>query len=160
VTCRSWIAVLALALIGVASPAAAQGELVIVKEGTKQYHRPGCPVIRDGRDVMAMTRAQAESRGYKAHPACDPFNPAATTPPAATPGSSPAPRDKPAAPVFVYVSPNDNTYHRESCRKLGTERRKVTLEQAATTRHWPCPVCKPPIRKKGEPIVPPRFPRG
>jgi hypothetical protein len=145
-------------LLAAAPLMSAQGELVIVKEGAKEYHRPACPVIRDGKDVMAMTRAQAESRGYKAHAACDPADPAATAGTAAP--STSAPRGKPPVPVFVYVSPGDTKYHRETCRKLGAERRKLTVEEAATTRHWPCPVCKPPIRKKGEPIVPPRLPRG
>jgi hypothetical protein len=36
-----------------------QSEMVIVKEGTKEYHRAGCEVIRDGKGVLAMTRAQA-----------------------------------------------------------------------------------------------------
>lgn len=153
------MAVLAVALSALPAPTVAQSELVIVKEGTTEYHRPSCPVIRDGRGVLAMTRAQAEARGYKAHPGCDPANPAATT--EATAGSPAVPRARPpASSVFVYVSPGDNKYHRDDCRKLAPDRRKVTVEEAATTRHWPCPVCKPPIRKKGEPAVLPRFPRG
>jgi hypothetical protein len=148
---KSSMLVLVLAMLGVAL-AASQSELVIVKDGTKEYHRPSCAVVRDGRDVLAMTRAQAESRGFKPHAACDPSNPAAAT--------TVAPRGKPPAPVFVYVSPGDNKYHKDTCRKLAADRRKVTVEEAATTKHWPCPVCRPPIRKKGEPIVPPRSPRG
>ncbi len=154
----SLIVVLVLALAPLAAPAAAQSELVIVKEGTKEYHRPACPVVRDGRDVLAMTRAQAESRGFKPHPACDPYNPAATNTPAR--GSAATAPAKPAAPVFVYVSPGDTRYHRENCRMLSADRRKVRVEEAATSKHWPCPVCKPPIRKRGEPSVPLRVPRG
>lgn len=158
--CRSRTAVLALALIVLTARALAQSELVIVKEGTTEYHRPGCSVIRDGRGVIAMTRAQAESRGYKAHASCDPANPASPPQTEPEPGPSGTPRARAAAPVFVYVAPGDNKYHRETCRKLTAERRKVTVEEAATSKHWPCPVCKPPIRKKGEAALPPRFPRG
>ncbi len=147
-----------LALLGVARAASAQSELVIVKDGTKEYHRPSCAVVRDGRDVLAMTRAQAESRGFTPHAACDPSNPAASS--TMEGGSAGTARGKPPAPVFVYVSPGDTKYHRDTCRKLAAERRKVTVEEAATTKHWPCPVCRPPIRKKGEPIVPPRSRRG
>ena len=63
----------ALAFLVVSAPAAsAQSELVIYKEGTGLYHRPGCPVLKDATNVMAMTRAQAEARGHKAHADCDP----------------------------------------------------------------------------------------
>jgi hypothetical protein len=126
---------------------AGQSELVIAKEGTGHYHRPGCPVIRDGKGVIAMTRGQAEARGYKQHPACDP----ATSPP---PGDSSAPAGKPkvAAPVFVYVD-DGKYYHRQECRNLAKNSKKVALEEAGK-KLWPCPVCRPPVRKKGdEPAV-------
>src|SRR5690349_7939245 len=84
-----------------------QSELVIVKEGTTVYHRPGCPVIRDGGEVMAMTRAQAEARKYTAHPDCDPSNPKA-----------PAPKAAPPPPVTVYVVDGSKYYHRKDCKKL------------------------------------------
>jgi hypothetical protein len=136
---------------------AAQSELVIVKENTREYHRPACPVVRDGKNVVAMTRAQAEARGFKPHPACDPaVNP---RPP------QPAPRGKsstepPPAPVPVYIAPGDNTYHRETCRKLAADRRRVTLDEAAK-QHWPCALCRPPIRKRiNPPAVPTRDGRG
>ena len=38
-------------------------KLVIVKEGTKEYHRPWCPVIRDGAGVLALSVGQAEAPG-------------------------------------------------------------------------------------------------
>lgn len=55
-----------------AAIAIAQSELVIHKEGSTQYHRPGCEVIGNGKDVLALTRAQAEARGDKPHSGCDP----------------------------------------------------------------------------------------
>ena len=158
-TARIGPVVIVIALAAGAAPAAAQSELVIVRERAKEYHRPACPVVRDGRDVLAMTRAQAEARGFKPHEACDPFNRAPAEGAAGGPAVA-APRAKAPAPVFVYLSPGDTRYHRESCVRLAADRRKVTVDEAATSKHWPCPVCKPPIRKKGEPAVPPRFPRG
>jgi hypothetical protein len=124
---------------------AAQSELVIVREGQQFYHRPGCSVVRDGKDVLAMSRAQAEARGYKSHPACDP----AVAPPDS------AQRDgKPAAPQPpVYTDASGKYYHRADCRKLAKPPRKLTLDEAATSKLWPCPVCRPPIRKRAnEPI--------
>jgi methylphosphotriester-DNA--protein-cysteine methyltransferase len=150
-----------LCFLFAALSAAAQSELVIVKEATKQYHRPACPAIRDGRGVVAMSRAQAEARGYKAHESCDPANGAAAEEIQPAPASPQAkPPAKPPAPVYVFVSPGDNRYHRENCRVLAADRTKVTVEQAAASRHWPCRVCKPPIRMRVEPAVPLRFPRG
>ena len=50
----------ALAFLVAAAPAeAGQSELVIYKEGTGLYHRPGCPLLKDATDLMAMTRAQS-----------------------------------------------------------------------------------------------------
>ena len=54
------VLIAALAFLVAAAPAeAGQSELVIYKEGTGFYHRPGCPALKDTTDVMAMTRAQA-----------------------------------------------------------------------------------------------------
>ncbi len=101
----------ALAFLVAAAPAeAAQSELVIYKEGTGLYHRPGCPVLKDATDVMAvgMTRAQAEARGHKPHADCDPDQ----KKPEGAPAQSPPP-----ASVTVYL--NDNRYyHRKDCPKL------------------------------------------
>jgi hypothetical protein len=112
-------------------------ELVILKEGSGLYHRPGCPIVRDGAGVLAMTRAQAESREYKPHPDCDPANPKA-----------PAPRPVPPPPVTVYVD-GSKYYHRKDCRKLtGAANVKAeSLETIGKTR-WPCPECKPPVRQR------------
>src|SRR5688500_4717261 len=71
--------------------ASAQSELVIYKEGTSLYHRAGCEVIRDMKGVVAMTRAQAEARGYRAHADCAPA--------AARPGAPPGPAAAPADPA-------------------------------------------------------------
>jgi hypothetical protein len=108
----------------------AEGEYVLVKQGTKEYHRPGCEVVRDTTKVVAMTRGEAESRGYKPHPACDPANAKAAKP----------------AVQYVFVEPGGKLYHRETCSKLGKKRERMTLDEAGK-KYWPCSVCKPPIRK-------------
>ena len=107
-------------------------EYVLVKQGAKEYHRPGCEVVRDTKNVVAMTRAEAESRGLKPHAACDP---------------SKARSDKPAV-RYVFVEPGDKRYHRETCAMLGKTRERITLDEAAKRKYWPCPVCKPPVRKR------------
>lgn len=111
-------------------------ELVIVIEGTSEYHRPSCARIQGRSDVLAMQRGQAESRGFRAHGDCDP----AKVPP-------------PPKAVMVTVDEGGKYYHRDKCEKLGTSPRRVTLEDASK-KHWPCPSCKPPIRarKKGSVI--------
>lgn len=105
-------------------------EYVLVKQGSKEYHRPGCEVVRDTKHVVAMTRGEAESRGLKPHAACDPANGSAK-----------------AAVQYVFVEPGDQRYHRETCSKLGKARQRITLDEAAKRKYWPCPVCKPPVRK-------------
>jgi len=107
-------------------------EYVLVKQGSKEYHRPGCEVVRDTKNVVAMTRAEAESRGLKPHAACDPSQ-----------ASSRA-----AAAQYVFVAPGDKRYHRETCPKLGKTRERITLDAAAAKKYWPCSVCKPPVRKR------------
>jgi hypothetical protein len=114
-------------------PLFTQTEYVIVQPGASVYHRPDCEVVRDAKDVVAMTRAQAEARGLKPHPACDPANDTRKSAPAV---------------VYVYVRPGGTHYHREQCDKVGKAPTKMKLDEAAQ-KFWPCPVCKPPIRKRG-----------
>jgi hypothetical protein len=128
---------LAPALLLLNTTGLTQSELVIYKEGTTFYHRPSCPVILAGDGVVAMTRAQAEARGHKPHPDCDPGNP-----------KPPAPRTAPPPPVTVYVD-GPKYYHRKDCSKLTDARgaKAMSLDIAGKT-HWPCPACRPPIRQR------------
>lgn len=121
----------------------AQGELVIVKERTGLYHRAGCAAIRDATDVLAMGVGQAEARGFKAHADCDPSK---AQPSPATP-RPPASSAKPAT-VFVFVDTMGKLYHREACRRLGKDQKRIMLDAATAKRYWPCGVCKPPIRPR------------
>ena len=125
----------------------AQGELVIVKEGTGVYHRPSCEVIRGATDVLAMSVGQAEARGFKSHPDCDPSNPRSTASAPRPPGARGTPEKsaKPAAPVLVWIDAGGTLYHREGCRKLGKAPKRVVLDAATARKYWPCGVCKAPI---------------
>ena len=125
--------VLALLLLLGLTPAL-QTEYVLVKPGSKLYHQPNCEQIAGAKGVTAMTRSQAEARGLTQDPACDP----ATHPPDE--------KKKPET-VYVYVQPGAKYYHREHCAKAGASPTRVTLDEAAK-KYWPCPVCKPPIRKR------------
>ena len=118
--------------IGSAPPASAQ-ELVITREGSREYHRAACDVIQGRTDVLAMQRGQAEARGFKPHQECDPAYVA------------PAPKA-----VMVTVDGGGKYYHRDKCEKIGASPRRVTLDDAAA-KHWPCPSCKPPIRPRKKP---------
>ena len=115
--------------------AGAGQEMVIIREGGREYHWPGCPVVRDAKDVLAMTRAQANGRGLKPHADCDPSQ---------TPGEGAA-----AKPIFVFLD-EGKFYHREKCARLGPSPRKVNVNEAAR-KHWPCRTCKPPIRPRNSP---------
>ena len=110
-------------------------ELVITREGSKEYHRPACEVIQGRTDILAMQRGQAEARGFKPHKECDPAYVA------------PAPK---AVTVTVTVDDAARYYHRDKCNKIGKSPRQVTLDEAAK-KHWPCPICKPPIRPRRKP---------
>lgn len=125
---------------------AAQATFVIHKQGTGEYHRPWCSAIRDARDVVALTPGQAEARGLKSHADCE-KEPAAGV---GTTGAVPTPK-KPSSPVIVYMDAA-KYYHREGCAKAAGSVTRATLEQAAKSR-WPCPVCRPPVRKKGDGAV-------
>lgn len=127
---------LAIVLFGLlATVPSSQRELVIVREGGKQYHRPGCPLVRDGKGVVVLSRGGAEARQMKPHPECDPSDPRNAVDAA-----------PPAAPVYVYTD-RSKYYHREKCAKLGAEAKRVTVEEAAK-KLWPCGVCKPPRRPR------------
>jgi hypothetical protein len=137
VASRAALAVLAQISLLCASTPLAQSEFVIHKEGTKLYHRPSCPVVIDMRGVLAMTRAQAEARGYTAHRDCDPNNP-----------NAPAPKAPPPPPATVYLD-GTKYYHRKTCSTLRDPKaaKAVSLESVGKT-HWPCPTCRPPVRRR------------
>ena len=132
---------------------AAQSEMVIAREGTgqgeKHYHRPGCAVVRDGKGVVAMARAEAESRGFKAHRDCDP---ALSAPAAAPPGATSATPSK-APPETVFIDAAATHYHRKDCARLGKDARPLPVTDVG--KRWPCPACRPPVPKRTtEPLVP------
>jgi len=119
--------------------------MVLEKDGTSVYHRPACLVVRNGQGVLAMTRVQAEARGLKAHDACDPSR--MPPEPAALPGQG-GTSARPAAPTYVSVDTSGKHYHRiGGCTKPGRDQTKVLLNDAAK-KWWPCPICRPPIRKR------------
>lgn len=127
---------LALALLAAPS-VQAQSEMVIALEGTPLYHRPGCDLVRNGKNALAMTRAQAEARGLKPHAQCDPSQSAQNDP-----GGSPA-----AKPAMVLIDVDGKFYHRDKCAKLSKTTKRVTVTEASK-EHWPCRTCKPPIRPR------------
>lgn len=135
---RGWVIALMVSLLvaGCLPASAAQSELVISRAGSKEYHRPACEAIKDAKDVLAMTRAQATARGLTAHEACDPAR-------------SPAPDDpkvKPAPDPAVFVD-GTRYYHKKDCARLGKDPKKMELDDAGR-KFWPCPTCKPPIRRR------------
>lgn len=115
-----------------------QDELVLVRASDPLYHWPGCPLVRDAKDVVAMTRAQATGRRKKPHAECDPQNVSQT------------PEDRKRAEAHatpIFIVSGDRYYHREQCKKLGKPSRKVALDEAAK-KHFPCRTCKPPVRPR------------
>jgi hypothetical protein len=143
---RAFLLVLSVVALSVGARTAPPqpSELVIHVKGTALYHRAGCPTIKNA-DVVALTKAQAESRGHRPHDACDP-----TQQPGASGGESKA---EPPPTVFL-----DGTkyYHRKDCKRLAgpTKPRAESLEVAGKS-HWPCPDCRPPVRRRSaEPAVP------
>jgi hypothetical protein len=124
-----------------------QSELVLVKEGAAEYHRPHCEIVRNGIGVLAMTRAQAEGRKLKPHAACDPEK---QPPPETSPADGAAPSPKKGAavkPTYVFVDAAGKHYHRETCKRLGKAPKKMVLDEAGK-KYWPCSVCRPPIRPR------------
>jgi hypothetical protein len=95
--------------------------------------------------VVAMTRAQAESRGYKAHADCDPAvsKPVVPGVPAAA-----AAQPKPT-PQTVYVD-GGKYYHRKDCRRVAAKPKGPRAEplEVAGKSLWPCPDCRPPVRPR------------
>lgn len=89
------------------------------------------------KDVVAMTRAQAESRGHTPHPDCDPSNPERPA----------APEAAPRQPT-VYLD-GSRYYHRKTCSRLkGVKDVKAAPLETAGKEQWPCPDCKPPVRQR------------
>jgi hypothetical protein len=109
--------------------------LVVVIPGDKRFHQPGCPLVRKaGSNVRAMKQAEAERRGLTAHDCGDPA--AAARDAAAVANAS-----------KVLVQANDKRYHTPGCKQLTAAATETTVEKAAKD-HWPCPVCKPPVRQR------------
>jgi hypothetical protein len=130
------VMVLLLPLLSVAQqakPAPGGGSAyVVVWPGSKEFHTPSCPLIKDAKGVSVLTRAQANGKGYKQHKDCDPATIAEKN-----------------APTMVYVSESDKVYHRADCKLLPKDAKKVVLDEKAVKGRWPCTVCRPPIRPTG-----------
>ena len=98
------------------------------------YHHPGCPLVRAaGSKVRVMRQGEAVRRGMKPHDC------------AIGEGGAGAGVNPNAA--SVYVQKGDSRYHKEGCSKLTPAATKTTVDEAGRD-HWPCTVCKPPVRKK------------
>jgi len=111
--------------------------LVVVIPGDNRFHQPACPLVRKaGSKVQVMKQSEAERRGLKAHDCGDP---------------EAVQHDAAAATnaTAVYIQANDKQYHKAGCTRLRPGATTTTVEKAATD-HWPCPVCKPPIRQKAK----------
>jgi hypothetical protein len=109
--------------------------LVVVIPGSKQFHQPGCPLVRQaGSKVQVMKQAEAERRGLTPHECGDPAEPQRAAAAAAN-------------ATTVYVQAGDRQYHTSGCKRLKSGATTTTVEKAAQG-HWPCPVCKPPIRQR------------
>jgi hypothetical protein len=135
------LAIVALAAFVHCAVARASQDLVLQKEGTSLFHRPWCEVVRDGKNVLALSRGQAHARGLKPHAECD-----RDRPPEPAPGAADKTGAARAARVFVFVGAGSH-YHRDGCARLGRNAKKLSLDEAGR-RFWPCPTCKPPIRKR------------
>lgn len=139
---RSRFRLLAPALIaGLALPAplAGQSELVIIRtdEKEKVYHQAGCPSLEGEKDVLALSRAQATAKKLTQHDLCDPARPKTA-------------REKNES-ITVYVD-SSKYYHRKDCPKLEEDAKAAELEEAGK-KLWPCPTCRPPIRKRKGPAA-------
>jgi hypothetical protein len=142
---RSWTVLFALVLV--AGPAAAQdtqgssspsaSAMVVEIPSDNLYHQPGCPLVaKAGSKVKVMRLGEANRRGMKAHD-CQ----------GAAQGDDGRSRAAAANAVPVYVQEGDRRYHLETCERLGKTPQKQPLDKAGRT-HFPCPVCKPPVRQR------------
>jgi hypothetical protein len=105
--------------------------VVLTKSDAREYHTPACPLIRGVSDVAVMRKTEAEQRHYTPPRACH---------------SDPPPKPAPIA-VQVFVAKSDKYYHRDSCRRKKPDAQPMKLDDAGR-RYWPCPVCRPPVRKR------------
>ena len=47
--------------------------------------------------------------------------------------------------IYVYVSDNQNYYHRYTCRFAYDSGNRITLYEATVLGYPPCPLCEPPV---------------
>jgi hypothetical protein len=141
--------VFALVLAGAAAPGLAGSQdssssapsasaLVVDIPGDALYHQPGCPLVaKAGSNVKVMRLAEANRRGMKAHNCRE----------AAGTAGDEGPDAATANAVPVYTQDGDRRYHTDGCEQLKKAPQKVPLDKAGRS-HFPCPVCKPPIRQR------------
>lgn len=133
---RVWILLVAAVLIATSSAAQNASSMVVIIADDKTFHQPGCALVaKAGSKVTVSKRGEATRRGLAAHD-CG-FD------------ASGGPTGDPNAEK-VATQPGDNKYHRLACAKLAATRSTLTLGDAGR-KLWPCPVCKPPIRKPPTP---------
>lgn len=136
---------LALVLLGCTAPLAPQAAagpqssgsaLVVSIPSDRLYHQPGCPLVaKAGKNVKVMRLSEANRRSLKAHDCRS-----------AADGSDGS-KAAEANAATVFVQDGDRRYHREKCERLTKDPQKATLDKAGRS-HFPCPVCKPPIRQR------------
>ena len=140
---RSRIALVAAALLLVVVLPLSGGQstsgsaLVVDIQADSLYHQPSCSLVRKaGSAVKVMKQSEATRRGLKPHD-CDTASAADEAASAAAAANT----------ATVYVQKDDKRYHKAGCARLRDAATPMAVD-AAGQKYWPCPVCKPPVRKR------------
>ncbi|SHG62052.1 hypothetical protein SAMN05443575_2399 [Jatrophihabitans endophyticus] len=130
---------------------------VVVVDGKPDYHRVGCPRLRD-ETTIAIPRSQALADGFAACGVCTPSAPdGSEAGQQAAPAAVSLAKDAgTGADAQVWVADGYPEYHVEGCGELGgLDAEPVPYSQAVEDGFQPCVVCNPDATRGVAPTTPP-----
>lgn len=111
-------------------------------DGSREYHAPGCALVRDNGTAKLLPFGDAEAKGIRPHPDC--HTPPERTPSVADGATTPAGRVGAGTAATTYwLDVKTRRYHRPGCGLIGLPRVQVTLARAIEQKYLPCRSCKP-----------------
>jgi hypothetical protein len=139
--------VLALVAWGLSDrwPVQAKGQrptFVVMIDGSREYHAPGCALVRDNDTSKLLPLGDAEAKGIRPHAEC--HTPPKRTPAGAGGATTATARERAGTAATTYwLDVKTRRYHRAGCGLIGLPRVQVTLARAIEQKYLPCRSCKP-----------------
>lgn len=107
---------------------------VVMVDGSREYHTPGCALVRGNATSKLLSFGDAEAKGITPHAECHASaSGKANAPPSSAVGASAA----------YWLDVKTRRYHRAGCSLIGLPRVQISLARAGEQKYLPCRSCRP-----------------